>query len=436
MKKLLSLILVLSGMVSTANADDTWKLKGSFDSWGDGQTFVDGQASLTLNAGDVIEFKVVKNNETWYGGSGTGKYMDWTITNISDFNKDDARNCIIFAAADGIYTFTLTESDGNPTNLSVAYPTEWEKSTVYLCNTLSWSTPYFYLRRNSYYDGTNGSGSNQCPNGMAMTQIGETNIYKAEYPTVFFTENIAFLDKKQDSYDNFYEASVSVRGDFNTSNPIFIPKTTSNESKNGCTYYNEGAWHAYPTYTRDVTEDKFGTLCLPFAATVTGATVYEITSKVMDGETLKGINLTSVDGTLTAGKPYIFKATGTTLTATYTGSYSDTTPSGGMVGNLSSESINVPTDNYVVKDNKLCKVVDGGSGVTVSQYKAYITLAEIAPAAARGLNFMGFDDESTGIQSVETAAESNDNYYNLAGQRVAQPAKGLFVKNGKKVILK
>jgi len=28
------------------------------------------------------------------------------------------------------------------------------------------------------------------------------------------------------------------------------------------------------------------------------------------------------------------------------------------------------------------------------------------------------------------------NFYNLAGQRVAQPAKGLYIVNGKKVIIK
>lgn len=46
-------------------------------------------------------------------------------------------------------------------------------------------------------------------------------------------------------------------------------------------------------------------------------------------------------------------------------------------------------------------------------------------------------DETTGINKVEsTKATENNQYYNLAGQRVAQPTKGLYIVNGKKVIIK
>lgn len=45
---------------------------------------------------------------------------------------------------------------------------------------------------------------------------------------------------------------------------------------------------------------------------------------------------------------------------------------------------------------------------------------------------------STGISTVKAngATSGNDVYYNLSGQRVAKPSKGLFIHNGKKVILK
>ena len=43
---------------------------------------------------------------------------------------------------------------------------------------------------------------------------------------------------------------------------------------------------------------------------------------------------------------------------------------------------------------------------------------------------------TTGINTVETSTVANDAIYNLAGQRVAQPAKGLFIINGKKVVIK
>lgn len=45
-------------------------------------------------------------------------------------------------------------------------------------------------------------------------------------------------------------------------------------------------------------------------------------------------------------------------------------------------------------------------------------------------------DETTGINKVSQKANTDNQYYNLAGQRVAQPTKGLYIVNGKKVIIK
>ncbi|MBR1558412.1 MAG: InlB B-repeat-containing protein [Prevotella sp.] len=52
------------------------------------------------------------------------------------------------------------------------------------------------------------------------------------------------------------------------------------------------------------------------------------------------------------------------------------------------------------------------------------------------LNFF-FDDETTGItNNNRETITNNGEFFNLAGQRVAQPAKGLYIVNGKKVVIK
>lgn len=43
---------------------------------------------------------------------------------------------------------------------------------------------------------------------------------------------------------------------------------------------------------------------------------------------------------------------------------------------------------------------------------------------------------TTGINEVKTAAESHDVWYNLQGVRVSQPVKGVYVSNGKKIVVK
>lgn len=53
-------------------------------------------------------------------------------------------------------------------------------------------------------------------------------------------------------------------------------------------------------------------------------------------------------------------------------------------------------------------------------------------------NFLSMDfGETTGVESVGKPQTTTDReFYNLAGQRVAQPTKGLYIVNGKKVIVK
>ena len=72
------------------------------------------------------------------------------------------------------------------------------------------------------------------------------------------------------------------------------------------------------------------------------------------------------------------------------------------------------------------------NAVTIPEGKAYLYIE--TPPTSR--DFIGFDDETTGIESVKQQAKADNQYFNIAGQRVAQPTKGLYIVNGKKVIIK
>jgi hypothetical protein len=69
----------------------------------------------------------------------------------------------------------------------------------------------------------------------------------------------------------------------------------------------------------------------------------------------------------------------------------------------------------------------------VAAGKAYL---QVPATAARGSFAISFDNETTGIATVENASVLNENYYNLNGQRIAAPQKGLYIVNGKKVVIK
>ena len=73
------------------------------------------------------------------------------------------------------------------------------------------------------------------------------------------------------------------------------------------------------------------------------------------------------------------------------------------------------------------------AGHKVAAGKAYL---QVPATAARASFAISFDDETTGIATVENASVLNENYYNLNGQRIVAPQKGLYIVNGKKVVLK
>ena len=70
------------------------------------------------------------------------------------------------------------------------------------------------------------------------------------------------------------------------------------------------------------------------------------------------------------------------------------------------------------------------SGVAVPAGKAYL----VVPTSVR--EFIGFGEDATGVETLKQNAKEDNQYFNLAGQRVAQPTKGLYIVNGKKVVIK
>ena len=71
--------------------------------------------------------------------------------------------------------------------------------------------------------------------------------------------------------------------------------------------------------------------------------------------------------------------------------------------------------------------------VTIPSGKAYL---EIPTPTAGARDFIGFGDDVTGVNEVKVQKEVRGEYFNLNGQRVAQPTNGLYIVNGKKVIVK
>lgn len=72
------------------------------------------------------------------------------------------------------------------------------------------------------------------------------------------------------------------------------------------------------------------------------------------------------------------------------------------------------------------------SGQDIPAKKGYIVLK----GASAAKYSICFDDEATGIQTIEAASAANGAMYNLAGQRVDKAYKGIVIVNGKKYLNK
>ena len=169
---------------------------------------------------------------------------------------------------------------------------------------------------------------------------------------------------------------------------------------------------------------------------LTAYTVSNVSDKKLTKQQVTGSNIPADCGVLLQGNAGTYQ-----LWPRYN---DNTTVSGNMLyGTVTSQTIDTPTGSYYYY--KLAN--DGTKGLgwywgkanggvfTNGAHKAYLTVPQ-SQAGAR--NFISlFDEEAAGIDAMHHAqCIMHNDVYNLNGQRVAQPAKGLYIKDGKKVVIR
>lgn len=211
---------------------------------------------------------------------------------------------------------------------------------------------------------------------------------------------------------------------------------------------NRGRWDLYTTgdVVREYTETgKFGTICLPYKASYAGAEIYSIS-----GKDASGISLSKVTGLLEAGKPYLYMASdvngkdnaGTVRNVNFfradfdTYDVDDPVENNGLIGTFSAITAPQGDNFYVLSGNKLYYTT--GAEVKVGANKAYIDKSKIANKGGEAKAFIDFDElEATGIDAVDTAKTlKGGKFYDLSGREIANPTRGLYIVNGKKVLIK
>ena len=219
---------------------------------------------------------------------------------------------------------------------------------------------------------------------------------------------------------------------------VAAPYTLNEESTDDITSGEYQAVVVERSFAKD-----WNTICLPF-----GTTTAQLTEQL--GVTVKAYALSSYNGNLNftevtelaKGNPYLIHVA---LDANTTGTVdlkfksvniesafanSPNTVADKFVGTYKLVAASGLTDKYgVTPTNKIAK---GNAKTTMKGFRAYF---EGISANAR----ISIFDETTGITKVYAPADlfgDNDRVYNLGGQKVENAKKGVYIVNGRKVVVK
>ena len=339
MKKLVTLILVLAGMVSSASADDLY-LHNYNDTWGSYPTFT----NEGVNSSGETVWSYVLNSTT-----GLNSDDFYFRLKYSDYDKDlkpwgDDDYTFNFDDANTNQTYTINQKDGDKvfgSNNAFCINHSKYKASEYKITVYAKKGTVYYVKaeilKMPVTIGSTGVATFSCTHALDFTGTGIT-------------------------------ANIITEANKATGVLTKVAKTQ------------------VPANTGLFLEGSAGTVEVPVL-----------------------VSADAIAGNMLVAGP------GTTVNPTY-GDYTN---------------FILTTNNGASATPKFFKV--NSEGNEVAKGKAYL---QILTTELNARSFFWFEDETTAIEAVKQEIKANGEFFNLAGQRVAQPTKGLYIVNGKKVIMK
>ena len=192
-----------------------------------------------------------------------------------------------------------------------------------------------------------------------------------------------------------------------------------------------------PQVTKTISSAGWATYCSPYALDFTNAIDNLEAAYMVTGGDNSVVTLSGITGTIPANTGILLKGEGECAIPVVASSAT----------NVDENKLVGVTANTEIAAGAGYVLLNGDSGIgfyknpdaafTVGANTAYLP-ADFDGTGAREF-FLLFGNETTGIGATlnEKADMRNDQlFYNLNGQRVAQPSKGLYIVGGKKVIVK
>lgn len=181
-----------------------------------------------------------------------------------------------------------------------------------------------------------------------------------------------------------------------------------------------------------ISDAGYATFVAPFDATLP-AGVTASTATIADNGTT--IDLTPISGAVPAHTPVILSADATTVfnVEGYPTTVATPPTNGVLTGTYT--DITAPVGSYVLQNQSgrvgFYRVEAGGASPRVRAHQAYLTTSPTTNVKA----FL-FEAGEDGIERVESPMANGQKIYNLAGQHVTNPRRGLYIVNGHKMMVK
>lgn len=271
--------------------------------------------------------------------------------------------------------------------------------------------------------------------GFESTYLGTV-----DYPTL----PVKWMNVDQDAAPNFY--LVDDADDNDTWFDYFNGYTGVNVGIDGRTLFTDGRWN---------------TICLPFDLTLEGSPLEGATARTLKGASVvdKVLNLDWDDPVteLQAGVPYIIKwetplaidnienplftFNSSPVNVNAAPTYDEVDGVVTFVGTYAPVTFDGENRSVLLMgtDSNLF-YPDGLAPSWVNAFRGYFQLNANYTAGDKAITGvkMNFDGEATGIDTMqnEEFIMHNSEIYDLSGRRVSTPAKGMYIKDGKKVLIK
>jgi hypothetical protein len=400
MKKLITLMLALAGMVSTASAW-TGTVRGSFNDWSDSANPFIYLSSWEMYAklpGSIIHdgavtFKPYIDGKGYRGPE--GQSSDYTVATDGvtyyGTGSDAGTNNFVIAQNENaidIYVHVKTYEDNNNWwEIKVLVVEDYISYTIQYTDNDSWSNVYAYATYSNI----------PLVNSWPGTQMSDGTVTINALPG----SNVIFNNNSGSQYGGF----DLVNGNYN--------KTGLNSEKTS------------------VTAAGYATFVSPYALDYTSTAIKAYTASV---NTTNGVVTLSSINKVPANTPVVLYKEGGETENIPVAASTDAVGSNDLVAGTGAT---VPTNeganyNYILNNVSGIGFYKANDQI-VAKDRAYLqTTYNVAAQNARIV--MVFADEATGITNIETT--SNYRYFDLQGRNVAQPTKGLYIVNGKKVIIK